>query len=538
MSRNNEALDAGASVTTLAHEPIAGFSSEVLGNDTRIDASPIPNSDKLDLGQTVQISDLTFRVFGQPQSITLKEKPGADQPIYIDFAEGDKKNPANYSIREKWIITFIACSLTFISGVTAGSYNLGISTMIQDLNSTRMLAITGFIVYPLAFAIFPLITASLSEEFGRRPLYIVSQVFFIVMYLMVGFAKNIQTVIVGRFIQGIAGSCGATVVSGTIADIWSAKDRGIPMSVFTLLGVGGAGVGPIIGGWIEMELGWRWIQWIQMMFCSIPAILVLFMKETRPEVLAIRLAKEVRKRTGNNHYRARVEDQRGSLLTLIRVSCTRPVYLLLTEPVVIAFSLWIGFSWGVTYCFLSVITLVFQDLYGFNVGEAGTTYVSLVTGTLLGLITGFYQEYLYRKNVAKRGPEARLYMACLAGVLLPVGLFIFSWTALRHVHWIGINFGIAIFMWATYIIYSTVFSYLSDCYGTWASSASAGQSLLRNLMAAIFPLFSRQMFLRLSFKWAGTLLAFIGVLLMPIPFVLFFWGPAIRKRSKVARKLV
>ncbi|KAF8626473.1 hypothetical protein AX15_004856 [Amanita polypyramis BW_CC] len=378
MGRNIEAPDASATpMTTLTNRPIGESSSDVLRKDSRIDTSPIPSSDESDLGQTVQLSNLAFRVSGHPQSIASEEKPGADQPIYIDFVEGDKKNPANYSKREKWIITTIACSLTLISAITSGSYNLGISTMIQDLNSSHILAITGFSVYALAFAIFPLITASLSEEFGRRPLYIVSQVIFTVMYLMIAFAKNIQTVIVGRFIQGAAGSAGSTMVGGTIADIWSSKDRGIPMAIFTLVGVGGTGFGPIIGGWIEMKLGWQWIQWIQMMFCSIPLILVFFMKETRSEVLLIHLAKEVRKRTGNNRYRARVEDQRGSLLTLIRVSCTRPVYLLLTEPVVIAFSLWIGFSWGVTFCFLSVIALVFQHLYGFNIGEAGTTYVSL-----------------------------------------------------------------------------------------------------------------------------------------------------------------
>ena len=40
------------------------------------------------------------------------------------------------------------------------------------------------------------------------------------------------------------------------------------MAIFTLTALGGIGVGPIIGGWIEMNphLGWRWIQWIQMMY--------------------------------------------------------------------------------------------------------------------------------------------------------------------------------------------------------------------------------------------------------------------------------
>lgn len=49
------------------------------------------------------------------------------------------------------------------------------------------------------------------------------------------------------------------------------------------------------------------------------------MKETRSGVLLTRLAKKLRKDTGNHHYRARVEDERASLRTLIYISCTRPI---------------------------------------------------------------------------------------------------------------------------------------------------------------------------------------------------------------------
>ena len=49
------------------------------------------------------------------------------------------------------------------------------------------------------------------------------------------------------------------------------------------------------------------------------------MKETRSAVLLTRLAKKLRKETGDSRYRARVEDERASLRTLIYISCTRPL---------------------------------------------------------------------------------------------------------------------------------------------------------------------------------------------------------------------
>ena len=83
---------------------------------------------------------------------------------------------------------------------------------------------------------------------------------------------------------------------------------------------------------------------------------VVGMKETRSSVLLTRLARKLRKETGDNRYRARIEDERASLRSLIFISCTRPLRelhsppglksnrltsfldLLFTEPVVSAFS--------------------------------------------------------------------------------------------------------------------------------------------------------------------------------------------------------
>lgn len=125
------------------------------------------------------------------------------------------------------------------------------------------------------------------------------------------------------------------------------------MSAFAVMVLSGPGIGCIAAGWIEQapRLGWRWIQWIHVMYVcrslGFPLILGLIppvptshtrswlgvfvigvpicMKETRSGVLLTRLAKRLRKKTGNPHYRARIEDERASLRTLIYISCTRPI---------------------------------------------------------------------------------------------------------------------------------------------------------------------------------------------------------------------
>lgn len=44
------------------------------------------------------------------------------------------------------------------------------------------------------------------------------------------------------------------------------------------------------------------------------------------------------------------------------------------------------------------------------------------------------------------------------------------------------------------------------------------------------------MFENLGYRWAGSLLGFLALLLMPIPFVLARWGRTLRKKSPWARE--
>lgn len=76
-------------------------------------------------------------------------------------------------------------------------------------------------------------------------------------------------------------------------------------------------------------------------------------------------------------------------------------------------------------------------------------------------------------------------------------------------------------------------TYLVDTYqALYGASAIAANGLLRYTMGAAFPLFTLQMYGRLGIGWATSLLGFISVAMMPIPWVLWKWGPALRAKSQ------
>lgn len=144
----------------------------------------------------------------------------------------------NISLMSRRITLFFCFVLV---AATAASYALGFPSMTRDLSATQFQATVGLSMYTLGFGVVPLVTASFSEEFGRRPLYLVSGLGFAIFYVMIAEyvinlllilftervllisprAKNVQTVMVARLIQGSFGSTAATMVGGTIADIWA-----------------------------------------------------------------------------------------------------------------------------------------------------------------------------------------------------------------------------------------------------------------------------------------------------------------------------
>ncbi|KAF7344296.1 MFS general substrate transporter [Mycena venus] len=450
-------------------------------------------------------------------TIVEAEKGGV---IYVDFEPGDPRNPATWSPRRKWLVTFVASYFTGLAGTTASAYAMGFPSMMRELRCTQEQAALGISMFCVGFAIVPLFTSAFSEEFGRRPLFVICTIVFTAMYVVQATANNIQTVIAARFICGAFGSTGSTMVGGTVADVWAPAERGGPMAVYSLFAVAVTGAGPVVAGWIEMSLGWRWIQWIHTIAGGVCIVLTIaVLQETRTGIMLTRKAKALRAETGDSRYRARVEDARGPLRSLLWISATRPLILLLTEPTVLFFTLWIGFAWGIMYSMFESILPIFEGLYDFNHGQAGLTFAGMTIGSLFGFGTNLYQESLYRKHFPTRGPEARLFAACGAALLFPAGMFIYAWGANASIPWIVPELGVTLFMWATFIMYLAVFTYLADCYGLYASSALAGQSLFRNLMGAAFPLFTQPMYGRLGIHWASTLFGCIAVVMVPIPYV-------------------
>jgi hypothetical protein len=80
------------------------------------------------------------------------------------------------------------------------------------------------------------------------------------------------------------------------------------------------------------------------------------------------------------------------------------------------------------------------------------------------------------------------------------------------------------------------YTYTEDSYRTYAASALAGLGFVRNLAGGGFPLFGTQLFEKEGYQYAGTILAGLACVLIPIPFILEKYGKQLRLKSPWARE--
>ncbi len=196
-------------------------------------------------------------------------------------------------------------------------------------------------------------------------------------------------------------------------------------------------------------------------------------------------------------------------------------------------------SLGILYLFLTAYPFVFQGVYHFSPGISGLTFIGMITGEIIsGIVVLLQQPWYNRKLAANNGvpvPEWRLPSVIAGGFAFTGGIFWFGWSGYRpEVHWIVPTLSGLLTGFGLMSIFLQSLNYIVDAYLMFAASAIAGNTLLRSLCGAAFPLFATYMFNGMGIEWASTLLGCIAACLVPIPILFLKYGARLRARSQFA----
>jgi hypothetical protein len=213
--------------------------------------------------------------------------------------------------------------------------------------------------------------------------------------------------------------------------------------------------------------------------------------------------------------------------------------MLFTEPIVAFICLYIACLFGTLFMFFGTFFTIFGNTYHFTLVQSGLVFLAIGFGCLLGTVMiGLCDRLLYQPKARncpphEIPPENRLYPAMIGSVMVPISLFWFGWTARPSINPAAPITAIALFGVGNIGIFISCLQYMSDAYhASNVASASSANSLARYTFAAAFPFFCIQMYTTLGTGWASSLLGFITLALLPVPWALFKYGKQIRAMSK------
>ncbi|KAE9966666.1 hypothetical protein BLS_006876 [Venturia inaequalis] len=193
--------------------------------------------------------------------------------------------PYHYPNRTKWLITFTVALAAAAAPMGSAIIMPSLGLISQEFDVSSTIANLSVALYMLSMSIFPLWWSSFSETLGRRTIYVVSFVLFVLWGILSAVSTNIAMFIVMRVLSGGAAASVQAVGAGTIADIWEPKERGKAMGIFYLGPLMGPFLAPIIGGALAQGLGWRSTQWFLVIYGG---VLIIFLIFALPETLKAR----------------------------------------------------------------------------------------------------------------------------------------------------------------------------------------------------------------------------------------------------------
>ncbi|KAJ5233154.1 cycloheximide resistance protein [Penicillium chermesinum] len=387
------------------------------------------------------------------------------------YSDDDPENPHNWSFGKKLWVAILLFVYTFSVYIGSSLY-----TASED-DITQVFGISD-VAASLALALNPSI--------GRMPLYVVTFFIFVVLCVPMALVDNLAGVLMLRFLLGFFGSPCLATAGASYGDFFfsnrdALRDCSLGRGCNSWSAWHVKALGPLVGAFAVQAKGWRWSSW-ELLWLSAPTMVLMFfsMPETSSENILLKRAQRLRRKTLRPDLKSESEIRQA------RMDPRQVIFDALIKP------------WEMNALdpasFFECFPLVYEEMYNFNLGQLGLAFLSVLCGLCVAVcLLCAYFYYLQPKRLAKFDtvpPEARIWPGLFATFLIPIGLYLFAWTARPSLHWIISMIGIAISMCGVFVITQCMFIYLPFTYPRYAGSLFAANGFARSLLAAASILFS------------------------------------------------
>lgn len=166
----------------------------------------------------------------------------------------------------------------------------------------------------------------------------------------------------------------------TVSDISDEAHRALTFSIWSIGPMNGPITGPLIGGFAYQYLGWRWTNWLVVIFGGVAWVTMSLIKESYAPTILRKRAAQRRRETGDERWWCRY-DQKMSIMQALKVNLSRPFVLTFTEPILWFWDLYIAVVYGILYLCFVAYPLIFSGIRGWSPGFSGLAFAGVGLGT-------------------------------------------------------------------------------------------------------------------------------------------------------------
>ncbi|SEK77670.1 MFS transporter [Streptacidiphilus jiangxiensis] len=187
----------------------------------------------------------------------------------------------------KWIPLAAICLGAFMLLVDVSIVNVALPDMSADLHSSFTSLQWVVDIYALTLAALLMVCGSLGDRLGHRRLYLTGLVVFAAASLVCALAPDAATLITARAVQGVGGAAMMTSTTALIAGAYQGRDRGTAFGVWGAVNGAAAAVGPVLGGLLTDQFGWRAIFMVNLPVAAVALAMTLGKRLALPRAHAV-----------------------------------------------------------------------------------------------------------------------------------------------------------------------------------------------------------------------------------------------------------
>ena len=174
------------------------------------------------------------------------------------MAEAADANQSEYGGTNPWLIAGLVAIATFMEVLDTTIANVALRYIAGGLAVSSDEASWVITTYLVANSIVLCASGWIAEMFGRKRFFLVCIALFTVSSLLCGFAWNLQSLLIFRVMQGLAGGGMTPVAQSILAAAFPPAKRGQGFALYGIAVVVAPVVGPTLGGWLSDNVSWHW----------------------------------------------------------------------------------------------------------------------------------------------------------------------------------------------------------------------------------------------------------------------------------------